>query len=86
MDTKLASCQKPEGSCRGLFFKKEACDQWLPQRSVLGPLLFVIYINDLDDNMGDMFRKLADDTEIGAIVDSEECNLRLQQDLNRLGQ
>ena len=85
MDTKLASCQKPEGSCRGLFFKLEACEQRLPQGLVLSPLLFVISINDLDDNIGGMVRKLAEYTKIGGIVDSEECYLRLKQDLNQLG-
>eukprot|EP00061_Rhincodon_typus_P003182 g19470.t1 len=39
---------------------------------VLGPLLFVIYINDLDENVQGMISKFADDTKIGGIVDSEE--------------
>eukprot|EP00061_Rhincodon_typus_P006105 g26380.t1 len=33
--------------------------------SVLGPLLFVIYINYPDVNIGDMDSKFADDTKIG---------------------
>ena len=53
---------------------------------MLGPLLFVIYINDLDENIGGMFSKFADDTKIGGIVDSEESYLRLQRDLDQLGQ
>ena len=39
---------------------------------MLGPLLFVIYINDLDEDLGGMVSKFADDTKIGGIVDSEE--------------
>eukprot|EP00061_Rhincodon_typus_P006396 g26998.t1 len=40
--------------------------------SVLGPLLFVIYINDMDENVQGMISKFEDDTKIGGIVDSEE--------------
>eukprot|EP00061_Rhincodon_typus_P002278 g17064.t1 len=57
----------------------------MPQESVLGPLLFVIYINDLDENVQSMISKFADDTKIVRIMDSEEGYQKLQQDLDQLG-
>jgi len=66
-----------------LFFKLEACDQRCASGIGAGPLLFVIYINELDENLGGMVIKFADDTKIGCIVDSEEGYLGLQRDLDQ---
>ena len=57
-----------------------------PQGSVPGPLLFFVYINDLDENVARMIGKFTDDTKIGGVAESEEAcqRLQLQQHIDRL--
>ena len=55
----------------------------MPQGSVLGPCLFVIYINDIDDTVSSKILKFADDTKITASIYSVEEHI-LQTDLTRL--
>ena len=40
----------------------------VPQGSVLGPILFIIYVNDIDDGLTCKISKFADDTKITSRV------------------
>ena len=54
------------------------------QGTVLGPLLFLIYINDIESQITSSIRLFADDSAIYRPIYSESDSLSLQEDIFKL--
>jgi hypothetical protein len=58
----------------------------VPQGSVLGPLLFLMFVNDMDDQVTSQLLKFADDTKLYLPLKNTASHATLQEDLNKLCQ
>ena len=67
--------------CQRAIFKN-GVSQWLPvtngvpQGSILGPIVFLIYVNDLPGHVQNAAKMFADDTKSHSVIDSkDDCHI-----------
>ena len=84
MDKAFLSGRSHRVRINGCLSRAHNVTSGIPQGSVLGPLLFVLYINDLPDNIDSESYLFADDTKIFQEISSEEDSIILQNDLTKL--
>jgi len=58
----------------------------VPQGTVLGPLMFLLYINDIIKDIDSPLRLFADDCLLYRVINSADDTRKLQEDLNKLSE
>ena len=56
----------------------------VPQGTVLGGILFSLYVNDIDDGVVAFLRKFVDDTKMAKVVETDDDASELQSDIDTM--
>ena len=68
----------------GSILENVSVTSGVPQGSVLGPVLFLLYINDLPNSLTSKVRLFADDAIVYSEINSISDSQILQHDLDKL--
>ena len=82
MDRRIPKEHKQQVKVNGKSSRWEEIISGIPQGTVLGPILFLIYINDLPELVASMLFLFADDSKIWRTIDNQEDIKILQEDLH----
>ena len=81
MDRNFLYDRKQRVQVNGQFSEWSDVSSGIPQGSVLGPVLFVIYINNLADSVISYIALYADDTKINRQIQLDSDTIVVQDDL-----
>ena len=84
MDQEFSTRQTTESKSRISSFRMENVTSVIPQGSELGPTLFVLFINDLQQVVESPVALFEDDTKVFREIQSDEDRQKLQQDIDEL--
>ena len=84
LDQWLADKAYTDSCCRWLFVIGCHCGLWSSSGYSVGPLLFILYINDIVNNISSTIRLFADDCLLYRLIDTERDAVALQNDLDTL--
>ena len=62
----------------------EACDEWCSQRFILGLVIFIIFMSEIDSVMECTLNKSDDDTKLRGATDTTDGRDVIQRDRNKL--
>ena len=79
--------RKQRVALNGFFSDYAVVESGVPQGSVLGPLLFLIYVNDMEKNITSKIKFFADDTMIFSVINDPTISaLEMNNDLEIINQ